>query len=1045
MSAIPPITDHLPIAIRAFAGPQFWTLPDPGYSQPKRKQAVAPASGWVLIFDTETTADAAQALRFGTYQFRNGDMLDEEGIFYNPDGVTSAELECLTAYADARGLHLRTRESFVDEVFFARAYQLRATIVGFNLPFDISRLAISHNTARTPIADESGTMRGAFTFKLSSQKIYPNIRVKHMSRRAALISFAATMAQRDSRGQRNRGLKTSVRRGHFIDVKTLAGALFARNFKLASLCQFLKIDHPKLDFDDFTAPVDTDMIRYALADVQATWECYRATMARFAQLGLPDAKPEKIYSEASIGKAHIRAMGIQPWRKMQPDFPRDLLAKIMGSYFGGRSEVRIRKELRQVMLCDFLSMYPTVCTLMGLWRFVIGKAMTWCDSTDETRSLLDGIELSALQSRDAWRGLTTLVRVMPDADIFPVRADYDQKGQNSIGANLLTADTPLWFTLADCIAAKLLTGKAPTVLEAITFTPGPMQTGLSAIHISGNPDYRVDPTETDFFKRVIELRQTVKKKRDVADGAEREALDIEQNALKIAANATSYGIWMEVNVEIQPKPSPVTIHSSTGEPFSFPTDIREMPGDFFHPLLATWITGAARMMLAITERFVTDAGLDWAFCDTDSMAIAKPDAMGSDDFTDRVKVVVGWFDALNPYAFDASILKIEDVNYGLGSDRLEPLFCLAVSSKRYALFNLDANGQPVMRKVSAHGLGHLLPPYEEADAPAHFPTPDKSVLKDGTERWHCDLWHQIVTTAIAGHSDQVALDYHPAMSEPARSRYGATSPDLLRWFKSYNANRAYSDQVKPFGFMLAFSVGFTAAMETIVTVARKSRPKKVAPIKPIAPYERDGRKAAAMAFDRETGKAVPASSLRTYAEALCQYHISPEAKFLNGDFLDKSMTHRRHVHMAHVQHIGKEAHDWERHAMLGMSADDVIGYGDQSGVTNAVAALIAEFGRARTAKAFRLSSRQLDAVINRDSERRGKGIAHNLMVRLPKAEKDLRQEAALQRKEIQRLRDMVRQFGLREAARREGVDPSNLRRLLTRNSSMWCEALILSI
>jgi hypothetical protein len=31
--------------------------------------------------------------------------------------------------------------------------------------------------------------------------------------------------------------------------------------------------------------------------------------------------------------------------------------------------------------CDFLSMYPTVCTLMRLWQFVIAKGITWREST----------------------------------------------------------------------------------------------------------------------------------------------------------------------------------------------------------------------------------------------------------------------------------------------------------------------------------------------------------------------------------------------------------------------------------------------------------------------------------------------------------------------------------------------------------------------------------------------------------------------------------------------------------------------------------------
>lgn len=1031
MTSVPPISDHLPIAIRAFAGPQFTHRSDPATDKPSRKRAIAPASGWTLIFDTETTTDPGLALRFGTYQFRNGNALDESGIFYDPDGVTPNELQCLTTYATAHDLHLRTREAFVDEVFYARAYQLRATIVGFNLPFDISRLAIRHGTARTPLDDETGTMRGAFTFNLSEQKIYPNVRIKHMSRRAALISFAATMQQRNSRGQRKRGLKSPARRGHFIDVKTLAGALFARSFSLANLCRFLMVEHPKLDFEDFAAPISGDMIHYAVADVQATWECYRASMARFNQLGLTEAKPEKIYSEASIGKAYIRAMGIRPWRKVQPDCPRDLLAKIMGSYFGGRSEVRIRRELRQVMLCDFLSMYPTVCTLMRLWRFVTAQGMTWRDSTDETRTFLGNIELPALQSQDAWRSLATLVRVLPEADIFPVRAAY-QQGQNTIGSNFLTSEIPQWFTLADCIASKLLTGKAPKVLEAISFEAGRMQTGLSAINVSGNSAYRVDPTETDFFKRVIELRQSIKQRRDTTDSADCAKLEIEQNALKIAANATSYGIWVEVNVDARPTPSPITVHSSTGQPFSFATDKHENPGTYFHPLLATLITGAARLMLAITERLVTDKGMDWAFCDTDSMAIAKPDAMPSADFNERTLAVVQWFDALNPYHFDASILKIEDVNQSLATGQLQPLFCWAISSKRYALFNLDANGQPVMRKVSAHGLGHLMPPYDAVDAPAHFPTPDKSVLKDGTVRWHCDLWHQIVTAAIAGHPDQVVRGYHPALSEPARSRYAATSPDLLRWFKAYNANRDYRDQVKPFGFMLSFSTSADTGTETIGSPPKRGRPKKITPVKPIAPFEKDGGKAAAMAFDRETGKSVPTPALRTYVEALAQYHISPEAKFLNGDFLHLGMTRRRHVRMANVQHIGKEAHDWERQTAVGLDGKLAINYRTerqaQESIARAVRPLIAEFGRAATAKAFGLSSRQLEAAISEGTGRSINPTMQSLAARMANAVKTLREAQTAKLAEIVRVQADVQKFGLRETARRLRADPSNLRR-----------------
>jgi hypothetical protein len=67
---------------------------------------------------------------------------------------------------------------------------------------------------------------------------------------------------------------------------------------------------------------------------------------------------------------------------------REMASGAMQTYFGGRSEVHLRRVISKVLYSDFLSMYPTVCTLMGLWRWVIAKGISWPDTTDETRALL---------------------------------------------------------------------------------------------------------------------------------------------------------------------------------------------------------------------------------------------------------------------------------------------------------------------------------------------------------------------------------------------------------------------------------------------------------------------------------------------------------------------------------------------------------------------------------------------------------------------------------------------------------------------------------
>jgi hypothetical protein len=150
---------------------------------------------------------------------------------------------------------------------------------------------------------------------------------------------------------------------------------------------------------------------------------------------------------------------------------------------------------------------------MRLWHFVIADGVIWHDATLETRALLDRITVDALLSKDIWTQFPILVRLEPNADIFPVRARYGDAEQATIGVNYLTSDRSHWFTLADCIASKLLTGKVPEIVEAIAFEAGPAQAGLQPIKISGNNEYAVDPSVDDFFKHIIELRQETKKRR----------------------------------------------------------------------------------------------------------------------------------------------------------------------------------------------------------------------------------------------------------------------------------------------------------------------------------------------------------------------------------------------------------------------------------------------------------------------------------------------------------------------------------------------------
>jgi hypothetical protein len=108
-----------------------------------------------------------------------------------------------------------------------------------------------------------------------------------------------------------------VPRGFYVDCKTLATAMFARSFSLMSLSEFLKVKHPKLSTDEYSGPITSTFLEYAARDVQTTWECYEELVRRGDTLGLKDTRPHQSFSEASIGKAYLKAMGVEPWREKQ--------------------------------------------------------------------------------------------------------------------------------------------------------------------------------------------------------------------------------------------------------------------------------------------------------------------------------------------------------------------------------------------------------------------------------------------------------------------------------------------------------------------------------------------------------------------------------------------------------------------------------------------------------------------------------------------------------------------------------------------------------
>jgi hypothetical protein len=679
---------------------RVWTE-TPECGPPRGMTAPLERPRYALVLDTETTVDASQRLTFGSYRYCrvswDGDVPHltcvEEGLFHaadlkrgDPEGYRELVQYTRQRVADvsqgfSNKLWLRSELGFLD-VLWQEAIRKRSLIVGFNLPFDLSRLAFAWGDAR-------GSFSGGFSLALwprkdgaGENKYRPRLAVKTIDSKRALKGF---QAYRDPDWIDQIPMDGSppdpayTHRGHLLDLRSLVYALTDRSHSLKSACKAFGVRRGKLTVERHGI-ITPDYIDYNRADVRATTELAERALAEFFRHPI-ELQPTKAYSPASIGKAYLRAFGITPILHRQQDFPREVLGYAMEAYYGGRAECRIRKIAVPVVYLDFLSMYPTVNALMDLWRFHIAERIETQDVTEHVRELLERTSAEDWFDQALWRELPTLVQLQPEGDILPVRARYEEGRQSwQIGVNPLWGD-PRWYTLADAVASKLLTGRSPRVLRAIALRPEGVQAGLRPLRLRG--EILIDPAD-DPFRVVIEERVRLADRHDIPE-SEREWLRL---FLKVFANGTAYGVLAEMNRQDGVE-SWVQVYAGEGT-FATKVTAPERPGGFSFPPISAFIAGGARLMLALLENEVTRRGGTYAICDTDSMAIVASERgdLGApipELSWEDVEQLRRQFDSLNPYdpSLVDSILKLEKENFD--GDRRRQLWCYAISAKRYAL------------------------------------------------------------------------------------------------------------------------------------------------------------------------------------------------------------------------------------------------------------------------------------------------------------------------------------------------------------------------
>jgi hypothetical protein len=859
---------------------------EPAAKRSEQKDA-GKGTGWrktpygerVLVFDTETTTDTAQRLLFGFFRLYVRDRLAREALIVS-QLLTHSEMECVSEYAARCGLQLYSREDFVEKVFYPEVYLRGAVCIGFNLPFDLSRIAFHARCG-------SGKNRRKFTLALSHRLTWHDVRIESLSGAASIIQFTPKRKLYD--------WETPFFGGRFCDLSAVSRAFTGERHTLKTVGEAFKTFTHKMNAPELGS-ITRASLTYGRQDVRATWALYKALRNEYSQHPFATFSNERrmpkhsrymgrLYSTASVAKAYLRHLGVVPLLEKQPDFPREYLGWFLAAYFGGRSDVRVRKIDVPVWVLDFISMYPTIFCLQRLDRMLTAPEIGLEDATADVTALVaqmaSGGRYTSLFDPKLWPKLNCLVQVDPNGAILPIRMREKDKEPYTIAVSAIQTKELRWYTLADVLAGMLLGGPAPIIHKAMrVVTKGKRRS--KTVPFRGKIPLR---SNQPFFKTIVEERQKLKD-----DSKADETLKPLEMGLKLFLNSGSYGIYAEVNVRpgnTRKAATPGTVFSD--DIFPSPNIHDEQPGSYFNPIIATLVTGGARLMLAMLESEVIKWGGSFTFCDTDSLAIncgldcpeGIPSISGAD-----VEEIREQFNALSPY--DRSIvphlLKKEHPKHS-------NLRCFAISAKRYVLFKWLPKRRIEIVKASESALGAII----------------GRTLGERTKDLARNVWLKILMDNLNVNEAQReeckgAIDF----DLPLRRKFPVNQPAIYKRLRA-NDKRDYDASVKPFGFV-----------QTVAPNTQFGRKDRL----PIAPYEQDaiasmkllwidfrtGNCIALDWFDTGHADTVTVMRLDKYIE---QYRDHPEAKAAdsNGNPAKEDtigLLSRLAIESAPVLHIGKE-------------------------------------------------------------------------------------------------------------------------------------------
>lgn len=304
-----PEIKSLPIGVRVFPAPAA------ADGNTRSKKTWQQPEG-MLVIHTVARNDAAQKLLIGSYQLIVGGQTLEEGLIY--ENLSKPGRQALKDYVAGHfaesgdPILLLTRREFL-KVFFDLVYRARCLVVASNLPFHLSRLAFDSAPARGFFA--GGFSLGLWTYRDKNGRerlngFRPRICIKYIDNKRAFIGFTARnspdledlIPEGSPSGEPEPGYRFP---GYFLDLRTLAFALTDEVYSFEAACEAFGVDYATE-----AALTPEAYIHDIRRTVSASAELAVNLLDELAKhpIALP---PTQAFSPASIGKAYLRAMGIE--------------------------------------------------------------------------------------------------------------------------------------------------------------------------------------------------------------------------------------------------------------------------------------------------------------------------------------------------------------------------------------------------------------------------------------------------------------------------------------------------------------------------------------------------------------------------------------------------------------------------------------------------------------------------------------------------------------------------------------------------------------